>query len=180
MPAPMSVNDRGWPIPNANPEDLVPQIQDMEEAISADLTGSGVLVLSDDATAVSSNTLTAQAGLSRDVVSGIAYSFTIVLFLTATLMEGWKLDLDGGSAAMSWITGLARGYDGSSLALVVEITDLTTEISPQDGFSGTVEIKGSFVPSGDGTFIPRLAQVAHSSGSVQTLKGSSISVEASV
>lgn len=138
-------------------------------------------VLSADATAVSSNTLTAQAGLSRGVIAGTVYAFKILLFITAA-DEGLQFDLNGGSAGMTWIKAAAVGYDRSSAAAATlafasqTITALSTAFGPQNAFSGTVEIEGSFVPSSDGTFIPRIAQTAHSSGSAQVLKGSSIIV----
>jgi hypothetical protein len=138
-------------------------------------------VLTADATAVASNTLTAQAGLSRGVVAGTAYAFKIILFITAA-DEGLQFDLNGGSAAMTWIKAAATGFDRSSAAAATlafasqTVTSLSTAFGPQSAFSGTVEIEGSFVPSTDGTFIPRIAQTAHVSGSVQVLKGSSIIV----
>lgn len=151
---------------------LQPFIEDLQSQITA----LHPTVLSADATAVSSNALTAQGGLSRSVVAGTAYGFRILLFITAA-DEGMQFDLNGGSAAMTWIKAKAVGFDGMSLALISPLlTSLSTAFGPQNAFSGWVEIEGSFVPSGGGTFIPRIAQTAHSVGSVQVLKGSSIIV----
>lgn len=149
-----------------------------EQGFVPSALSGGPTVLSADATAVNSNTLTAQAGLSRDVLTGVVYSFRIVLWLTATAGEGLQLDLNGGSAAMTWLRAKAVGYDDSSQSLIsATITSLSTAFGPQDAFSGLIEIEGSFVPSSSGTFAPRAAQTSHVSGSVTVLKGSTINVQ---
>jgi len=182
----MNTTPLGIHIPDANPEDRAPQLRIM--ALDIDALFARVLptVLTADANAVSSNALTpivtpvmgSQNGLTRNVLSGISYTFETLLFITATDGEGLQIDLNGGSAGMTWIKAKAKGYDGSSAAAATlafvspTITSLSTPFGPQNAFSGWVEIEGSFVPSGNGTFIPRIAQTAHGSGSVQVLKGS--------
>lgn len=150
----------------------------LRDLVSGVLALGSSTILTADESPVSSNTLTAQNGLSRDVVSGMSYYFKIVLFITATVNEGLQLDLNGGTATMTFLKAMALGYDGSSQALISPIiTALATTFGPQDAFSGKIEVEGSFVPSASGTFIPRVAQTAHASGSVQVLKGSLILVQ---
>jgi hypothetical protein len=165
---------------DANGKTLLNKIQGFQTEVSENLSA---VVLSSDANAVSSNTLTAidtpvmgtQHGLTKNVLVGVVYSFSILLFITATAGEGLQFDLNGGSAGVTWFKAKALGYDGSSQALISPmLTSKSTAFGPQDTFSGWVEIECSFQPSGNGTFIPRIAQTAHSSGSVQVLKGSKI------
>lgn len=168
---------RGYLIP-ALKHGLFQQLRAMILSVNGDVGTLSPKVLSADATAVSSNTLTAQTGLSRDVISGVVYSFRIVLWIAASANEGLQIDLNGGSATLTWLKAMALGYDGSSQALISPvITSLSTAFGPQDAFSGKVEIEGSFLVNAGGTFIPRIAQTAHASGSVQVLKGSSIVVQ---
>lgn len=176
----MEATSLGIPIPDALPEDgLLLQLKAEAEVINELFGGLGPKVLSADATVVDSNTLTAQTGLSQNVLSGLVYSFRIVLWITATAGEGLQISLNGGSAAMTWVTAMWKGYDlGGSLAFVSPLlTALATASGPQDAFSGKIEIEGSFNPSGEGTFIPNIAQTAHGSGSVKVLKGSSSFVQ---
>jgi hypothetical protein len=174
----MNTTPRGIPIPDAPAQigsALLLQLALMAAAID------GILVvpvtLSADEAAVASNALTAQSGLARNVLSGVVYNFRIVLWITAAAGEGLQLDLNGGTAVMTWFRAAYKGYDASSLALVAAVTALATEVGPQDAFSGMIEIEGSFKPSSDGTFAPRIAQTAHASGNVTVLEGSSSLVQ---
>src|SRR5690349_16161077 len=114
-------------------QDLQPFIADLQ----AQITALHPTILTADATAVSSNTLTAQGGLSRSVVASTPYAFKILLFITAA-DEGLQFDLNGGSAAMTWIKAKAVGFDSSSagaatLAFVSQtVTSLSTAFGPQN------------------------------------------------
>ena len=172
----MELTSLGIPIPDAPAQvgsALLPQIALAIKAVNSLLE---VPSLAADV-ANSTNVLAALNGLSRDVVSGKIYNFKIVLWVAASEGEGLQIDLHGGTAAMTWFRAMYVGYDGSSQALISAVTALATAVGPETAFSGMIQIEGSFKPSGDGTFAPRIAQTAHSTGSVTVLKGSNISVE---
>lgn len=119
-----------------------------------------------------SNVLTGLLDLSCPVISAKMYNFEIVLWVSDNNGEGLKIDLLGGTAGMTWFHGTYRGYD-ETLSLVKQVSSMSMVLD-SDGFSGMIEIKGSFSPSSDGTFTVRTAQKAHVSGSLIVLKGSSL------
>jgi hypothetical protein len=132
--------------------------------------------LTADLAAITSNTLAAISGLSQDVESAKIYKFEFALWVTDSNAEGIKLDLNGGTAAMTWFRAKFFGLDADTVAIVQSTTTLASAVN-RDSFSGMVQIWGAFSPSGDGTFIPRVAQKAHASGSLTVLKGSSSLVQ---
>lgn len=102
--------------------------------------------------------------LSRTVISGRTYSFQVCLFITqATAASGVKIDFNGGTAAATnfvvnaWLVnetgGLTALAAASSTTLAGVINATTTVTTGQQNFV----FNGSFVPSGNGTFIVRAA-----------------------
>lgn len=113
-------------------------------------------------TVTDSATFAADDTLSITVISGRKYRFLLEYFFTTVNTSGVKVDLNGGSAAMTAINGMAFLYSSAgAVGNALQITALTS--SPALTASGTfayVTISGSFQPSGNGTFIPRFAQNA--------------------
>lgn len=119
------------------------------------------------------NVLDEVVSLSRNVIGGKVYSFKSNLWVTDD-GEGLQIDF-GGTATMDWFRATYKGFD-DTLSLVKQSLALGTLLE-SDGFSGVIEIKGSFEPSASGTFVIRVAQKNHAVGELTVLKGSSISVQ---
>jgi hypothetical protein len=121
----------------------------------------------------STNTFAVLTELSWAVETGKIYEFEIILRLADSNNEGVKLDLNGGTAVMSWIDAEYFGTDNTSVAISDGLKTALADVVSRDSFSGMVRITGSFSPSAGGTFAPRFAQSAHASGSITCRKGSS-------
>jgi hypothetical protein len=116
-----------------------------------------------------------------NVVSGQKYSFKAILFMAdSTAADGAKLDFNGGAATVTnfrvhcqlvndtgGATALAAAAS-TTLAGVLNATAMST--TNQHEF----RCDGTFEPSSTNTFIPRMAQNAHSTGTLTLQRGSNI------
>ena len=113
-------------------------------------------------------------GLSKPVLSGRKYTFKLVLILNeSTDVDGAKVDFDGGTATATYFKWAATAFDSTTFiglahgaTLAADFTALTLN------GDGQIVIEGHFVPSASGTFIPRFAQAAHSTGTLTAYRGS--------
>jgi hypothetical protein len=115
--------------------------------------------------------------LSAPVLAGRKYSFRATLFINDSNAEGVKFDLNGGTATSTNLRATYLGWD-TALSLIMNVTTLAA-VASVDSFSGVgkIEIEGTFEPATDGTFVPRMAQLVHTSGSLTVLRGSSLVVQ---
>lgn len=141
--------------------------------IGASAVLTGLKALAADVASVT-NVLAVIAALTYTVAAGAKYQFEIALWLTDSNGEGLQIDLNGGTAAMTWFRATYTGFD-DTLSLVKQADELV-DLLESEGFSGVIYIRGGFSPSGAGTFAPRFAQKNHSAGSLTALKGSSLSI----
>lgn len=118
-------------------------------------------------------TLAAITGLSATVVSGRKYIFQInVMCVDSLAADGVKFAIDGGTAAMTNVRMDAEGLD-TALEISAQTTALATTVSAATFTGdGLVMFRGSLEPSSSGTFIPRFAQVAHTTGTMTVYRGS--------
>lgn len=120
---------------------------------------------------------------SVTVVSGQNYIILLDFsVLDSTAADGIKIDFNGGSAAATNFrigcglisdTGTAVAFTAAtstSLAGVINAGAMAT------ANQHTLRCVGSFVPSSNGTFIPRAAQNAHSTGTLTIHRGSALRV----
>lgn len=128
------------------------------------------------ASGTNATTTFATTGLTANVVSGRKYAIRMVLYLSnSTAADGAKVDFSGGSAAATdfrasnvfWQTGTATPLQHT------QTTALATAIT-QGTITGqcTFVTEGTFVPSGSGTFIPRYAMNAATTGTLTIQRGS--------
>jgi len=147
---------------------------------SGSADGSGSYLASDytNATSAFSNT-----ALSVPVQSGRKYRVTASLFLTeSTAADGVKIDFAGGSAAATSFVATCDIVNalGTNLPQTNATTvALATTINLGATTDANVHIykcSGGFEPSGDGTFIIRGAQNAHTTGTLTIKRGSWLSL----
>lgn len=131
-----------------------------------------------NATATFSNT-----ALSVTVISGRTYNFSLNLtFADSTAADGAQFDFNGGSAAATnfRVHCMATNAAGAILAQSnAAATALATANSVTLALTTQANLvcNGTFVPSGNGTFIVRAAQAAHSTGTLTVHRGSWLSVK---
>jgi hypothetical protein len=106
----------------------------------------------------------------------------VILFAkNSTAAEGLQFDFNGGSATMtSFVAGFVAVPPGSGLVLgVVVVTALGTALTDNTASTGDsmYTIEFSMVVNAGGTFIPRFAEVSHTSGTAQVDTGSNIWIE---
>ena len=148
--------------------------------IGATTTGSGTTgwmqwagqcyVASDQTNAT---TTFASSTCAITVTTGRKYAFKCALFMSDSLAaDGAKIDFAGGTATETNFRGQATAFD-SALALSAHLDDLT-DVASAATFTGggNFEVHGSFEPSSTGTFIPRFAQAAHTTGTLTLYQGS--------
>lgn len=178
----MDTTSIGIPIPDADPENRAPQLLAMALAINGLFIGLRRVAMT--ANVVRSNTtMTALAELSRSVLNGRRYDFDVILRVAdsaavAGAGEGIKVDLNGGTATVTdfWATFEIKDWGFSTIKHGTALADVAS-IDAVGGGDGLVQINGSFTATADGTFIPRVAQTSHTSGSITVLEGSSISLQ---
>lgn len=127
-----------------------------------------------NATATMSNI----TGLSRTLTAGRKYTFTMRLFVSDSVAaDGVKIDFDGGTATATDFRAHAVIYD-TALLLSTQTAALATDISVATVTGpALIEVSGSFTVNSGGTFIPRAAQAAHTSGTLTIELGSHIWIE---
>lgn len=129
-----------------------------------------------DATATLANTT-----LSVTLKAGRKYSGFVVLYLsTDQAAEGAKLDFNGGTATMTTFNAAVTGnVQGATLGTTVSAaldTDLTATSLSGTGVNA-LRIDFSCVVNAAGTFIVRLSQNSHTSGTLTAAIGSSLMIE---
>lgn len=111
-------------------------------------------------------TMAAITGLTSTLLAGRKYTGEMVLFASDDVAaDGLTLDFDGGTATMTSFAAQGTITDTVSTrnlartaALATDLVDATTT------GSAVVTIKLGFVVNAAGTFIPRFAQTAHTTG----------------
>lgn len=113
--------------------------------------------------------------MTANVTAGRKYSFKLVLFVSDSLAaDGAKFDFNGGTATATDFRVHCTLFD-TALLLSTQATALNTAISQATVTgSGLLECYGSFEPLAGGTFIPRAAQVAHTTGTLTVFRGSNL------
>lgn len=111
--------------------------------------------------------------------SGRAYSFEVRLFLADDEpADGLKVDLNGGTVSPSLLRAMADvSVAASTPGVSVEIT-ATSDVVAIASTDGThlITIRGTIIPDGDGTLVPRFAKVANTTGTATCYQESTISV----
>jgi len=140
-----------------------------EIALNADYT---------NATATFSST-----ALSVTVISGRTYNFSMNLtFADSTAADGAQFDFNGGSAAATNFrvhcmstnaAGAILAQSNAAATALATANAVTLALTTQ----ANLVCNGTFVPSGNGTFIVRAAQSAHTSGTLTVHRGSWLSVK---
>lgn len=112
--------------------------------------------------------------LTVTVVSGRKYSFDLVLIVSQSVAaDGARVDFEGGTAAATNFVADVTILDGAAYDTHTVVSALATDVTSTDiGTTVKIEAKGSFEPSGNGTFIPRIGLEAASTGTITTLRGS--------
>ena len=128
-------------------------------------------------------TFAAVTGLTATLVNGRKYHFEMVLFASeSTAADGAKLDFNGGSATMTNFiaTCVLTNAVGATLTQTAATTAALGTVINIGAFTDTnvhqYRCAGSIEPSAAGTFIPRQAQNAHTTGTLTTKRGGYLSV----
>ncbi len=109
--------------------------------------------------------------LSRTLVAGKTYSFTVQLFCSnSTAAEGIQVDFNGGNATATTFVA------GSNTTLINSVTSTLAGTFSNATLTGTnlVTIKGTIIVNAGGTFIVRAAEVSHATGTLTIQTGSSL------
>jgi hypothetical protein len=121
------------------------------------------------------------SGLSITLIAGRKYFGELMLFAnnSAGTTEGLQIDFNGGTATMtSFEAGLAGAPVGATIT-----TSTTTALATALSMSAVSTndqvyvVKFSLVCNAAGAFIPRVAEVSHTTGTVTVQLGSCIFVE---
>lgn len=126
-------------------------------------------------TSPTNNTVTPSAitGLSGNIRNTATYSFEIVVFFNDDVAaDGARFDFDGGTATFSNVRIHCNTFDTallSSAQTTAIATDFTITTTTGDSM---FKCNGTLTASANGTFIPRFAQEAHSTGTITVHSGS--------
>lgn len=132
---------------------------------------SGRARLSGDYT--NATTTFSNTALSYTLTTGRAYNFKVIFFISDSLAaDGAKLDFNGGTAAMTTFRAHCTLFDTALLASQQQTTLAGVFNAATVTGSAYFECYGYALPSGSGTFIPRLAQNAHTTGTLTAFAGS--------
>jgi hypothetical protein len=120
--------------------------------------------------------------LSVTVTSGRKYTFRVVLQLNdSTAADGAKIDFNGGTATATDFWAHCVLYDTTTTIQDSSVVTALATAFSKTTLSGTGaqvwNCEGSFEPSGNGTFIVRGSQVAHSTGTLTIKRGSHLWME---
>jgi hypothetical protein len=113
--------------------------------------------------------------LSVTLVAGNTYTFQAELFLSdSTAVDGAKIDFNGGTATATTFIAQVTAFD-TALNLSSQLAALATGASASTFTgAGAFEVHGTIFVNAGGTFIPRFAQNAHTTGTLTLAKGSFI------
>lgn len=142
---------------------------------TATYTSSETCYLTSDATSTSATLADLTGCTISNLTSGSKYGFKAILYISNSIAaDGVKIDFGGGSATSTNFRAQCTGFD-SALAISTQVTSLTgTCSSATFTGAGSLEIHGSFEPSGNGTIIPRFAENASTTGTLTVFRGSHI------
>lgn len=115
---------------------------------------------------------------SISVTSGRKYTFSAVFYISDSVAaDGAKIDFNGGAATATNFRAHCTAFD-SALNLSSQGTTLSTAFAASTFTgSGMFECYGTFEPSSSSTFIPRVAQNAHTTGTLTLARGSHLLME---
>lgn len=127
-------------------------------------TGGRSRVTTSDVTNATT-TMAPVTGLSATLIAGRKYSGKLILYVNDSVAaDGIKVDFDGGTATMTSFRAHGTIFD-AALLLSSQTTAIATDfvVATITG-DAMVEVYFSFVCNGAGTFIPRFAKNAHTTG----------------
>lgn len=138
-------------------------------------SGSGssqIKSLSADKTDAGTATLSAISGVTLNIVNGATYAIDAFGTYDADVTVGAALDLNGGTATVSYIKAEAMYWDGgASPNLESPITALNTKTGGVfSASSGSISIRGLLICNGSGTLIPRWAVFQAGAGNAKLYK----------
>lgn len=109
------------------------------------------------------------------LAAGRTYGFHAQFFLSDSVaVDGAMIDFDGGAATATDFVVQTTAFD-TALNLSSQTTALATDISASTFTgAGAFECHGTITVNAAGTFIPRFAQVSHSTGTLTLRQGSRI------
>lgn len=123
----------------------------------------------------SNATFGAVTGLTTNVISARKYAGRLMIRMdeSTTPTSGFKLDFNGGSATMTSFWAACAQQVGGALVAVAQISTSLAGVINYSTITGDTYLSCdvSFVPSGSGTFIPRMAQNAASGGTLNVRLG---------
>ena len=123
-------------------------------------------------------TMANMTGCSIQVTSGFKYTFKGIFYLNDSVAaDGAKIDFDGGAATMTNFRCHCTAFD-TALNLSSQSSALATDFAATTFTgAGMFECHGTMEPSSTSTFIPRIAQNAHTTGTLTLARGSYLLVE---
>lgn len=125
-------------------------------------------------------TMAAITGLSASVKAGRKYAGELVVKCSEDVAaDGIKIDFDGGTATMTSFAAGAGVLTGGTTVVVNEVSSaLATDLEWSTITGETwITIKFTFVVNAAGTFIPRMAQSAHTTGTATVALGTYMAIK---
>lgn len=157
-----------WPNTSIHPSLVLRPLSEYPAALSPRIQKADV--------ANSTNLMAALDDLQCDVAAGKNYHFELVLRVADSNLEGLSIDFNGGTATATYFWASALGWAlEPSMARHSAALNTALSYDSLDGGDGLITVRCFLTVNAAGTFIPRFAQVAHSSGSITVKKGSWIS-----
>jgi hypothetical protein len=155
---------------------VAPKVVGIGNATNADVSGfyqyGGQSRVSSNVTNATT-TPAAITGLSATLVASRFYNGRLVLYAADSLAaDGFLMDFDGGTATMTAFRSHCTLYD-TALLLSTQTTAIATDysVATMTG-DAMIECYFSLTVNAAGTFIPRLAQNAHTTGTATVYAGS--------
>ena len=113
------------------------------------------------------------SALTANLLAGRTYSGRLVLFVSDSVAaDGVKVDFDGGTATATDFRAHGTIFD-TALQLSTQTTAIATDFSVAVITGNSmVEIYFTITVNAAGTFIPRFAQAAHTTGTATAFRGS--------
>ena len=130
-------------------------------------------ILAADATSTSVSM--ASLGIGAAIPGGsVKYNFKLILFVNeTTTADSISIDFNGGTAVAASFRAQPYCTDSAALQIAAQTTALATAITPANfNGAGTIVVDAYISSADGGTFIPRFAQKAHSTGTATVFAGS--------
>ena len=137
----------------------------------------GLSRVNDDVTNATT-TMANVTGLSATLIAGRKYAGKLILYVNDSLAaDGLKVDFDGGTATMTSFRAHGTVFD-TALLLSTQTTALATDFTAATiTGDAMVEVYFSLVCNAAGTFIPRFAQNAHTTGTATVYLNSHMKID---